>query len=207
MGEFLHQLAYTVGVKKFAYGSQAMLEIKFSAQSYTLYGMSQQANSHARLLTSALQLFQSAQRQSLWYRLKARLLGRTAQLLNLGDFKGQLRINGSRYAGVQAVALKRIIGSEQRAGDFDRAFHPVKTHLRDRWVSVAMAYRQYIALPPVKLIQIGDHYFVRDGHHRISVALALGQIDIEAEVIVWETAAPLPWEAACCPLALAAQTA
>jgi hypothetical protein len=34
------------------------------------------------------------------------------------------------------------------------------------------------------LIQIGDTYFVRDGHHRISVAQALGQKEIEAEIIV-----------------------
>ena len=185
-----------------------MLETKFSAAQFDApYGVSQQANSHAQLLISATQLFQRAQRHSLWYRLKARLLGRTAQLLNLSDFKSRLPVSSSRYGGVQTVQLDRIIGSEQRAGDFDRAFHPAKTHLRDRWVSVAMACRQYITLPPVKLIQIGGQYFVRDGHHRISVALALGQIDIEAEVIVWETTSLLPWEAACCPQALVAQTA
>ncbi len=38
-------------------------------------------------------------------------------------------------------------------------------------------------LPPVELIQIGHEHFVRDGHHRISVARALGEYDIEAEVI------------------------
>jgi hypothetical protein len=30
------------------------------------------------------------------------------------------------------------------------------------------------------LVQVGDIYFVRDGHHRISVAQALGQTDIDA---------------------------
>jgi hypothetical protein len=50
-------------------------------------------------------------------------------------------------------------------------------------------------LPPVVLVQVGDVYFVRDGHHRISVARALGQLDIEAEVTVWEVAGPLPWDA------------
>jgi len=32
---------------------------------------------------------------------------------------------------------------------------------------------------------VGDIYFVRDGHHRISVAKALGQLEINAEVRVW----------------------
>jgi hypothetical protein len=48
-------------------------------------------------------------------------------------------------------------------------------------------------LDAVRLIQVGDHYFVEDGHHRISVALALGQTVIDAEVIVWEVDGPLPW--------------
>jgi len=38
-------------------------------------------------------------------------------------------------------------------------------------------------LPPVELIQVGGCYFVRDGHHRISVARSFGQQYIEAEII------------------------
>ena len=44
------------------------------------------------------------------------------------------------------------------------------------------------------LVKVGDKYFVLDGHHRISVAKALGQESIEAEVTVWDVAGPLPWE-------------
>jgi hypothetical protein len=51
-------------------------------------------------------------------------------------------------------------------------------------------------LPPVELIQVGSVYFVRDGHHRISVARAMGQQEIEAVVTVWQTADILPWESA-----------
>jgi hypothetical protein len=43
-----------------------------------------------------------------------------------------------------------------------------------------------VVLPPVDLIQLGDVYLVKDGHHRISVAKALGQEVIDAEVTVWE---------------------
>jgi hypothetical protein len=50
-------------------------------------------------------------------------------------------------------------------------------------------------LPPVVLVQVGDVYFVRDGHHRISVARALGQLDIEAAVTVWHLSGPLPCDA------------
>ncbi|MCB8986520.1 MAG: ParB N-terminal domain-containing protein [Ardenticatenaceae bacterium] len=40
-------------------------------------------------------------------------------------------------------------------------------------------------MPPVDLVQVGDTYFVMDGHHRISVAQAMGQDEIEASVITW----------------------
>ena len=48
--------------------------------------------------------------------------------------------------------------------------------------------------PPVELIQVGDLYFVRDGHHRISVARAMGQEAIEAKVTAWHVVGSLPWE-------------
>jgi hypothetical protein len=39
-------------------------------------------------------------------------------------------------------------------------------------------------LPPVELIQIGNIYAVRDGHHRISVAMVNGEAFIEARITV-----------------------
>lgn len=59
---------------------------------------------------------------------------------------------------------------------------------------MAVAQQQGRSLPPVELIQIGEVYFVRDGHHRISVAQTMGQEQIEATVTVWETTGTLPWE-------------
>jgi len=53
-----------------------------------------------------------------------------------------------------------------------------------------------VTLPLVDLVQVGDVYFVRDGHHRISVARAFGQESIDAQVTVWEVARPLSRERA-----------
>src|SRR6266540_5030436 len=74
---------------------------------------------------------------------------------------------------------------EGRCDDFDVGFHPLKEHTEERWVSVARAQLRGLGLPPVELIQLGAVYFVRDGHHRISVAAALGQQEIDAVVTVW----------------------
>jgi hypothetical protein len=48
----------------------------------------------------------------------------------------------------------------------------------------------------VVLVRVGDIYSVRDGDHRISVARAMGQQDVDAEVAIWQVAGLLPWETA-----------
>jgi ParB-like chromosome segregation protein Spo0J len=47
-------------------------------------------------------------------------------------------------------------------------------------------WRRGLTLPPVDLIRVGESYFVRDGHHRVSAARALGQAFIEATVTEWK---------------------
>lgn len=88
--------------------------------------------------------------------------------------------------GIQTIALDTIHGSENRGTEFDSQFYPTEDHIEERWVNVAIAFMNGTTLPPVLLIKIGNAYFVRDGHHRISVAKALGYNAIEAEVIEWQ---------------------
>ena len=92
----------------------------------------------------------------------------------------------------QQVPLSAIKGSVGgRVHDFDADFHPITNHSQSRWVSVAAARQQGVQLSPVELIQIDDLYFVVDGHHRLSVAQALGQDEIEANVTVYEMTGPV----------------
>jgi len=90
-------------------------------------------------------------------------------------------------AGRQVVKLNAIRGTEGRPGDFDDQFYPLSDKTRQRWQSVADALDEGLVLPPVQLIQVGADYYVRDGHHRVSVTRALGLDVIEAEVTVWNT--------------------
>jgi hypothetical protein len=121
----------------------------------------------------------------------ATLRGQSRQLLDLTAVAATCAIGDRRAAGVQTVAIGQIRGSEGRCDDFDRAFHPLTAHTEDRWVSVARAQLRGVCLPPVELIQVGDIYFVRDGHHRISAAAALGQQEIDAIVTIWHVTAPV----------------
>ena len=120
--------------------------------------------------------------RALWSRLRHKSAG----LLDLTSVLDQRSIRAVRSAGTQPVPIGRIRDSEGRCHDFDRAFDPRRTYTRDRWLHVARAWRDGIELAPVDLIQVGDVYFVRDGHHRISVATTFGQREIDARVTVWE---------------------
>ncbi len=93
---------------------------------------------------------------------------------------------GGRDLGHRTVRIAEIIGSEGRARDFDAGFAPLSGRTRDRWVSVALARLRGRALPAVLLVRTEDGYYIRDGHHRISVAHALGEEFVEAEVVSWE---------------------
>jgi hypothetical protein len=89
---------------------------------------------------------------------------------------------GQHDLGLEVVPLDAIVGTVDRSVDFDRGFRPTSARLRSRWERIASAQRRGEALPPVSLYKVGDLYFVRDGHHRVSVAKSLGRNDIDAYV-------------------------
>jgi hypothetical protein len=87
-----------------------------------------------------------------------------------------------RSLGLQVVQVDSIVGSVGRSRDFDRRFRPTSGRLRSRWEQIAAAVRRGEPPPPVELLQVGETHFVRDGHHRVSVARALGLGDLDAYV-------------------------
>jgi hypothetical protein len=88
-----------------------------------------------------------------------------------------------RDIGLQTIKLDSIVGSvARRRGEFDRQFRPASTGVRGRWEGIATARRRGQAMPPIDVYRIGELHFVQDGHHRVSVARALGDTHIEANV-------------------------
>ncbi len=141
-----------------------------------------------------LQLYHRARDRGRRGQFWSRLTGRPRCLLDLANVEANCRVQARCDAGVRTVSIDRIRGSESRTRDFDRDFRPLRDHNRERWLGIAAARQQGKALPPVALIQVGGIYFVLDGHHRISVAQALGQQAIEAKVVEWQVEGSLPWE-------------
>jgi hypothetical protein len=95
---------------------------------------------------------------------------------------------GETDLGTQVIPLDSIVGTvDRRERSFDRAFRPTRTETRGRWERIATARRRGEAMPPIDVYRIGELHFVRDGHHRVSVARALGDTEIEARVRLVDT--------------------
>ena len=155
--------------------------------------------SHAVLPCDTIELLYSRTRERgkramLW----AALTGRSRCLLALEEVRQGSHVLTTEQSQLDAetrlVPIDQILGSEGRCGDFDHDFYPLHDRNRGRWLRIAAARRRGTPLPPVDLVQVGDLYFVQDGHHRISVARALEQTVIEARVTAWHVSGPLPWE-------------
>lgn len=90
------------------------------------------------------------------------------------------------------MPIGRIVGSAtNRYTDFDRAFLPAQVRTKSRWKRIDQLRMAGEELPPIQLYKVGDLYFVRDGHHRVSVARETGQAFIDAEVVEVQTRVPL----------------
>lgn len=94
---------------------------------------------------------------------------------------------GESQLGLQMIKLDSVVGSVDKTREFDRRFRPRTTRSRERWQRLAVATRRGETLPPISVYRVGDLHFVADGHHRVSVAHALGLDEIEANVTEVQT--------------------
>jgi hypothetical protein len=119
-------------------------------------------------------------------RRRAELLGRVRRLgramcgLPVYDELAKTR---TAAPGVREIPLEAIAGTTEpnRAAQFDQHFRP-RPLTRPRWQRVWEAFHRGVTLPPISVVQVGDVYAIRDGHHRVSVAKALGALSIDAVV-------------------------
>ncbi|UGS36270.1 ParB N-terminal domain-containing protein [Capillimicrobium parvum] len=129
--------------------------------------------------------FRRARRQAAYGRLSRVLTrehGDVNVILPFDEVVAALGRTGERELGLQVVELDTIAGTVDRRTGFDRSFRPTSSRVRTRWERVAAAMRRGEPLPPVSLYRVGEVHFVRDGHHRVSAARALGWSDIDAYV-------------------------
>ncbi|MCQ9626738.1 hypothetical protein [Cetobacterium somerae] len=92
------------------------------------------------------------------------------------------QLSNKIYLGVKEVPVVKIVGTVEKAQDFDKDFNPLREESKGRWSSVYIKYLESGSLPPVILYKVREEYYVYDGNHRISVAKNLNFHSIEAEV-------------------------
>jgi hypothetical protein len=139
--------------------------------------------------------FLRARRRQFRAALARRLRGRPAdsgRLVPLDEIVGPLGWRGQRPVGLQTIGLDTIAGTTGPRRDFDRCFRPSSSRVRSRWELLALAQRRGEALPPIEVYRLGGLHFVNDGHHRVSIAAATGQQQIDAYVTQVLTTAPPP---------------
>lgn len=137
---------------------------------------------------AAIRLFRRSFREATMRKMTAWVGSRTRQLAMLETIKANRQVVNEYHQGLRTVEISAIRGTVSKADSFDAGFRPTQERSMKRWASVAMAMMNGASLPPVELILVDDTYYVVDGHHRISVARALGFNYIEAVVKVWKVA-------------------
>jgi len=89
---------------------------------------------------------------------------------------------GERRLGLKSIAVDSIVGTVDRGREFDRRFRPRSSRVQSRWERIATAQRRGDSFPPIDVYRIGELHFVKDGHHRVSVARAQGITHLDAYV-------------------------
>ncbi|MBL8116161.1 MAG: ParB N-terminal domain-containing protein [Anaerolineae bacterium] len=139
--------------------------------------------------------FERARRRAIFRHIVAFILRRPNRLVSLNAMLETNELVNQRSLGVRTVPVNQIVGTLSRTHGFDKIFMPDDPFTEQRWISVMKASYRGIALPPISLLKVGERYYVVDGHHRISVARAVGQTYMDAEVTEIELRPKLPAEA------------
>lgn len=139
--------------------------------------------------------FERARRQRAYRRL-ADLVAEQGprDLLPLDEATRRLRPFRRVYAGLQTIPIDRIVGTDGRGSDFDREFLPRRPDIGPRWRRLESAFPEG-GFPPIVVLQLGEAYFVVDGHHRVAITRQRGGEVIDAEVTRMEARWTLPPDA------------
>jgi hypothetical protein len=140
-----------------------------------------------------VETFDEARRAAIVQDLLRVLQGKPVGLLPFDAVREGLRLEHIVDRGVREVPVDRIVGTlgKEREREFNRAFLPRDEKVRPRWTGVRRMVEGPEGFPRVELYQVGDLYFVVDGHHRVSVLRAMGAPTIEAWVKEFVTPVPL----------------
>jgi nucleotide-binding universal stress UspA family protein len=150
-------------------------------------------NKSAVEYSRAIEDFHSARAKARLQHLWASVTGKSDELLQYDEITRKMHIEGLSSKGIKEIPLDSIVGSVNRYQDFDKDFLPLRNEDVERWarVKAMMTSPGSPGLPPIRVYQIGEAYFVLDGNHRVSIAKQMGIEKLEAHVVEIKTKVPL----------------
>src|SRR5215212_2407147 len=113
------------------------------------------------------------------------------RLLSFDDVRRERAAKNRLQRGTRVVEVEEIVGSVGRWDEFDRSFLPARASVGQRWKRIDRAFHRAEDLPPVELYEIGESYFVVDGHHRVSVVRDPVEPTVEATVAEFHPTLPV----------------
>ncbi len=87
-----------------------------------------------------------------------------------------------RYVGIAPIEVDKIVGSVDRYEDFDTDFRWLSGRPDERSKKLEEAMERGEIVPPIEVYEMGEQYYVLDGHHRVGAAKKLGQDFLDANV-------------------------
>lgn len=93
-----------------------------------------------------------------------------------------LNAYNQRHLSLRAVPVAAITGTVCRT-DLLAPARMASFLETSRYRGIALAMSRGIGFPPIDLYLLDGHCYIRDGHHRVAAARALGILDLDARVI------------------------
>jgi len=91
-----------------------------------------------------------------------------------------------RPRGLLIVPLDQIVGTTRHPSQNTADFLPLPglrgRNWQGRWQRIRHAIDDLSVLPAVELVQVGDDYYVSDGHNRVAAAREAGAVAVDADV-------------------------
>lgn len=91
-----------------------------------------------------------------------------------------------RRVGLRGVPVDRIVGTVRYPSQNTADFLPLPRlrgeNWRARWQRINRALDGLAVLPPVDLVQVGDEFYVEDGHNRVAAARRADAAEVDADV-------------------------
>lgn len=137
--------------------------------------------------TNITGMYEQSKKRAIVRRLVYYLAQEQEQTIDFELLCQRIKITQHTDMGIQMIPTQSILGCVANHEHLDADFNPKNDSVRPQWEEIVTRVKNAEYIPPIKVYQIGSHYFVEDGHICVSVFRYLSMPVIDAAVIRLET--------------------